>query len=371
MRNIYKYLLTLPLLTSFLASCGFNPTLKNAKLKKDEKFNNVIIDMPLDSFNHIGFNLGDSCNVVFSNGYKLDDVPYYNGYYVKTGMPVIVAYPANEYVNISLNNVGLWDNANLSEEDTVSIYLNERGKYKATQEALGQSYSLLRKDYSSDEEFANFRSLKGGNLKDNILFRGASPVDNSRNRAKYVDNLLKENNIKSIVDLADNKDNMDTYLSESDFNSPYTKKIYEDGNMILLDMSSSYSTLAYKQAVANGFKHILNSDGPYYIHCMEGKDRTGFVCMLIEALFDASYEEMCKDYMQTYKNYFKVSKEETPQKYDAIVALYFDSFMEYLSNQADKETLKELNYATYAKNYLLEGGMQNDEINQLIAKLSK
>ncbi len=345
--------------------------LLNAKIEHDTKFDAANVIISIEEFNNLGFNFGDSCNVIFSNGAQYLDIPYFNGYYVKNGEPVIVGYPSNKYLTITLNNVGIWDIANLNEDYTVSIYLQEAKKYLPTQLALGQAYSLNRAEYTSDEEFSNFRALKGGNLKDNLIYRGASPVDNSRNRASITNSLLEKNKINCIIDLADSSKNMETYLSDPDFNSNYTKSIYEDNRMILLSMSSSYTSLDYKQKVVNGFRFMLKNDGPYYIHCMEGKDRTGFVCTLIEALLGASYDQMCEDYMITYYNYFKISKENCEDRYDAVVDLYFNSFMETLYKDPTIEILKKASYVDSAKQYLYEGGMSLEEINQFIKLFSK
>jgi len=177
--------------------------------------------------------------------------------------------------------------------------------------------------------------------------------------------------IKYIVDLADNEDNMKEYMSSSSFDSTYAKELYENNKMILLSMGSGYSSDVYKQKLVTGLKGVISNDGPYYIHCMEGKDRTGFVCTLIEALAGATYEEMKNDYMETYKNYYKITKEKTPTKYDAIVSLYFDSFMEELHKTSDVEILKKAEYTSDAKRYLTEGGMSEAEINSLIKVISK
>ncbi len=359
-------------LISILASCGTidKTELKDAPISMDEKFGAAIVNAPVSSFNDSGFSLGDSCDVIFSNGYSLSDVPYFNGYYVKNGDPVIVAYPGDSNIRITLNNVGIWETANLSEEYTVTITLKEAKKYLATQEALGQSYSFERDKYNSDEEFANFRALKGGTLKENLFYRGASPVDNSRNRAKTVDALLEKNGIKSIMDLADSESDMQTYFSIPDFSSNYTKSLYLNEKISLLSMGSSYSSLSYKQSVVKGFKHISSTEGPYYIHCMEGKDRTGFVCTLLEALAGASYDEMRDDYMTTYKNYYRITLEKTPEKYNAVVSLYFDSFLEELHKTSDVETLKKANYIEDAKRYLSEGGMSESEISSFISAIN-
>ena len=385
--KIITSILSLTLITS-LSSCGdkknsssennsssststISPVLKDCPITENTIFGSATVLISINDFNDLGFCLGDSCDVTFSNGFSLADVPYYNGYYVKNGEAVIVAYPSDEYISVTFNNVGIWDNAFLSEDDTVTITLNESNKYIATQEALGQSYSLDRVDYSSNEEFSNFRVLKGGNLKDNLIYRGASPVDNSRNRAKITDSLLLENDIECIIDLADTELTLNSYFEKEDFASEYTQNIYDNDKMILLGMGSSYSSIQYAQKVVEGFKFMLNNQGPYYVHCMEGKDRTGFVCFLIEALAGATYQEMKEDYMTTYYNYYKISSTKTPEKYEAVVSLYFDSFVECLHGTNDTDKYETLSLVDDAKEYLSLAGMSQEDIQSFITLISK
>lgn len=369
--NTFILFFTLLIMPTILGCKKQTLILKDASISEDTKFKGAIVDIAIEDFNELGFELGDSCNILFSNNYELKDVPYYNGYYVRNGDPLIVAYPGNSNIMITLNNIGIWNEANLKNTYTVTITLNAKKKYISTQEALSQNYSFDRSMYSSDQEFTNFRSLAGGTLKENLIFRGASPVDNSRNRAKYTDELLKENNIKCIIDLADSLANMKNYINSLDFNSNYTKSIFENDDIILLSMGSNYGQVSFMQSVVKGLKFMLYNDGPYYIHCMEGKDRTGFVCMLIEALFGASYDEMCTDYMQTYQNYYKISPVETKDKYDAIVSLYFNGFLEILHGTDDVGILKNASFIEDAKIYLRMGSMTDNEINAFIKKFSK
>lgn len=340
-------------------------------ISKDPKFDSVVLNLTADDFTDAGFEFGDSCDLVFSNGTTLTDVPYYNGYYVKTGDPVVVAYPKSEYVIIARNNRDFWSTEAFTDEMTVEITINTKGKYLATFEALGQDYSIDRTDYDSDEQFANFRAMTGGDLKENFLYRGASPVDNSRKRASYANSLLEKVGIVCVIDLADSQQEMQSYIDSDDFTSEYTKNLYEQGRDILLSMGANYDSESYKQSLGEGIRHLLTYGGPAYIHCMEGKDRTGFVCLLLEALVNASYDEMCDDYMKTYANYYKITKEETPEKYDAVVALYFDSFMEYLYGTDDLDVLKSANYSQSAKDYLTSCGLSQQEIEQLIELISK
>ncbi len=340
------------------------PVLNGARIEEDSKFHSANLPgVSQSSFEALGFALGDSCTVSFSNGKIYDDVPYYNGYYVKNGAPVIVAYPGNSCLLVTLSNVGIWEAAGLSSSVTVSIALKEKGKYLTTQEALSQSYSLDRSTYSSDEEFSNFRSLKGGKLKENLLYRGASPFDNSRNRAEITDSLLEKNGIKTIVDLADDEEDMVAYKEDTTYSFPYSESLYDSGSVVLLGMGAGYSSTSYMESVAKGVRHMLDKEGPYYIHCMEGKDRTGFVCTLFESLAGASYTEMRDDYMKTYENYYKVSEEKEKEKYEAIVSLYFDSFCEFLHDESDVDVLKKASYVDDAKSYLAKGGLSEAEIS--------
>lgn len=379
-KHFFRSRTQIPLLLSLLlmlSSCGVAaapagavPTL-TAELTQDPKFDAAVFSLTAEDFERAGFSFGDSCDVVFSSGLRLDDVPYYNGYYVKTGEPVIVAYPKNDYVLINNNNRGFWTPMGLESGCTAEITLNTAGKYLATYEALGQSYSTDRSDYESDETFANFRAMSGGKLKEDFLYRGASPVDNSRNRAAVTDALLERAGIRCIIDLADSAEEMEEYFASEDFVSAYTKALYEQGDDIVLSMGANYDSDSYKASLAQGMRHLLKCGGPAYIHCMEGKDRTGFVCLLLEALVGASYEEMCADYMTTYENYYKISKTKTPERYDAVVSLYFDAFLEYLCGTDDVSVLKAADYTKAAKRYLTGCGMTEQEIGHLIELLSE
>ena len=64
-------------------------------------------------------------------------------------------------------------------------------------------------------------------------------------------------------------------------------------------------------------------------------------------------------------------KTETPERYNAVVSLYFDSFLEYLYGTDDIDALKAADYTETAKGYLSDCGMTEQEIEQLIELLSQ
>ena len=112
-------------------------------------------------------------------------------------------------------------------------------------------------------------------------------------------------------------------------------------------------------------------EGPYYIHCVEEKDRTGFVCLLLEALSGASYEGLENDYMITYHNYFGITKKKTPAKYAAFPDLILGDMFRFLAGKENKGALESVDYGKAARNYLKYGGMSDSEIDVLVQLLTE
>lgn len=363
-----------------LSACS-KLSFKDYDIIHELEFGGVYIKITIDEFNEKGFEYGDSVDVEFSNGYKVEDIPYYNGYYVDAGETLLVGYPGYDYVKLTLNyGNDYWDIAKLNENDKASIYLNEKGKYKDVQETMNIQYKDERSFYTTDEEFANYRMVNVGNIKDDILYRGASPCDNTHKRASTVDTLIENDGINFIINLADTKEKIDKYIAKDDFNSPYFLSLYQKKQFMLaaspiekimpLAMNMKYKSDEFRAKVADGLKQMLDFAGPYYIHCQEGKDRTGFVLIVIEALMGASYQELVDDYMFTYKNYYKITKETDELRYRVIKERNVDAMLKFLIGRDDLD-LNNLDFSPYIKNYLIAGGMTDTEVNELINILKK
>lgn len=332
----------------------------------------VEMSIPFEDFNASGFDLGDSCEVRFSNGYTLEDVPYYNGYNARSGDPVICAYPGYKKPVIAFcQGTELWKDAGLKEGDSVTVTLKEKGRYRETQDILNIVYSNERSEYESDEAFANFRALSGGDLKEGMFYRGASPVDNTMSRAEITDNLLWAYGIRYILDLADKEEKLASYREKEDFSSDYFVSLYEDNKVSLLGLTASFRTERFMKSLAGGLRDMVTMEGPVYIHCLEGKDRTGFVCALLEALAGASYEEILEDYMATYDNYYGITQDSHPEKYEAIRHLKFMDIISQLTTLPDDADFGGTVLKDSAEQYLRDSGMTEDEIQTLRVYLCK
>lgn len=336
----------------------------------EKKFGGVYLDITIDEFNALGFEYGDSCDVTFSNGYKLEDIPYYNGYYSKTGHPLISAYPGYPHIDVCVNNGDpLWETAGLKEGDTGTVTLREKGKYLTTQQALAAVYTTNRDDYPSDEAFANFRAMKGGQIAENMVYRSASPCNNEYGRAAYASALAEKAGVQFILDQADSTEEVEGYYTDPSFDMSWHKGLFDNGDVAALDMSVNYRSQKFAGKLVEGLRQMIAQDGPYLIHCTEGKDRTGFTCALLEALCGASYDEMLDDYMISYDNYYGINKEKDRARYDAVVDAKFNDIALCIGGQPIDGKLDGLDYKAGAKKYLLDAGMTEEEITQLENKL--
>ena len=378
-------ILVLALLILSLCACQkkkeeSNPSIADYPIEHEMEYGGVYIKIAIDDFNALGFSFGESIDLTFDNGKKLEDIPYYNGYYVDAGEPLLIGYPGYEYIKATINygqdlwdefslkvpaNVeGLWKKAVLEEHNTATITLHEKGKYLPIQEASDIHYFDERERYDSDAMFANFRSMNLGKLKRDVIYRSASPCDNQHNRAPYVDALIREAGVNTILDLADNEVKIEKYIARDDFASPYFLSLYDSDQVIPIALNMNHLSDDFGMKIVQGFNLMAEKEGPYLIHCTEGKDRTGFVAMLIEALAKASYKEIEADYMKTYANYYRIDKSNDKEKYQIILERNLDGMIAFMVNDAGID-FKNCDLSIYAENYLQRCGMSEEQIQAL------
>lgn len=379
MKNLKKtssLLLVLCMLLSAALLSGFTnaeakpaEALTDCALVHEPEFGGVYITATIDAFNALGYEYGDSVDIQFSNGYTLTDQPYYNGYYVQNGESLLVAYPGYDYIKACINNGDdLWEIAGLSESDTATVSLNTRAKYLDVQNARDIHYYDEREKYDSDEIFANFRCVSVTGLAPNTLYRSASPCDNQHNRAPYVDALIRDAGVRCILNLADNEEKIANYLADESYSTPYFESLYEAGNVIPLALNMNFGSADFRQKLTNGLISMSAHEGPYLVHCTEGKDRTGFVCILLEALCGASYEEIVADYMITYANYYGITQETDPARYTVIVENVLNPMIQVIAG--DGVELKTADLKAGAEAFLLGAGMTQAQLSALEADLS-
>ena len=353
----------------------------------ETEFGGVYLQMTIDEFNSKGFKYGDSVDVTFSNGYKLEDIPYYNGYYVDAGEALLIAYPGYDYIKAAINygddlweraglksglleaeEKKLWTLAALDEHSTATVTLRESGKYLDNQEARDIHYSDDRNKFPSDEVFANFRNMTVGDLRTGAVYRSASPCDNQHNRATYVNDLIREAGVGAILNLSDNDEKIEKYIADENFSCQYFLDLYQSGSVVPIALNMNYLSGEFAEKIANGFIELSEKEGPYLVHCTEGKDRTGFVCMIIEALAGADYQEIVDDYMLTYDNYYEINQARDPSKYKTIKEKNIDAMLSFIVYDGSDITSADLSF--YAREYLKDAGMTDEQIDSFLDRIT-
>ena len=241
----------------------------------------------------------------------------------------------------------------------VTITMKQEGGYREQWLIRQLVRTNERTDYAqlSDEAFANFRVVDTTGMIANKLYRSSSPINPELGRNTYADEAVRDAGIITVVNLADPSN---TY--EGTENS-----YYSICQVTYVNLGMDFLSEATLSGIADGMRFIINNDGPYLIHCNEGKDRAGFVSALLECLMGATLDEVIDDYMETYYNYYGV--EEGSEKYDAIVN---NNLIKVLGTTFKVDDVYKADLAAEAEAFLMEdAGLTAEEVATLKEKLGQ
>lgn len=363
-------LLVLTSLLTLTTSCSDDdgkkdvPTLKGIITSYNE-FGAAMLDFKETDMTEAGFTLGDVISISIDG--KEIVMPYYDGYYTRNGEYLCVAYPTYPSICFTANNVGLPKELMGLEGHAVVVKMKEKGGSLDVQRALSMKYTNIREDYPSfsDAKFANARAVCAGNIASDILHRSSSPFCNDINRASYVSAYMEHEAVKTVLNLADTEEKMQSYDMP-----PYSRLLWESNGVILCPLKADPTADDYNKRLIEALKVLPSHPAPYIVHCMEGKDRTGYVCALLEGLCGATYEEIVADYLLTYDNYYRITPERAPDLCNTLVSLRLNTCLMYYADVADEAQLKNVDYAKAFANYLLSHGMSQQQIDALIQVLT-
>ena len=262
----------------------------------------------------------------------------------------------------------IFEEGNTMEDISLLLTLTGKGEYRDEWLIHQLSRTDNREDYSSDAAFANFREIKGGKIGEGALFRSSSPINNEIGRAKYADALVKENGIRTVMNLADSEESILSYMEKEDFASPYYASLFENGDVIALNMGVSFKTREFQASLSEGLTFLASKEGPYLVHCTEGKDRAGFTSALLSALMGLTYQEIVEDYMTTYENYYHIEKGS--EQYEAVKKSNIDSMLSFIAS-VESDKLSQVDLSLKAEEFLLAIGMEEETVRKLKENLAK
>lgn len=248
---------------------------------------------------------------------------------------------------------------------TVTVTLAEAGGY-ADELAIRQlNRTNEREDYPelSDEQFANFRMVTTTGVGEGKLYRSSSPINPELGRNTYADAAAAAAGVKCFMNLADTEE-------EAAAREGYTDSYYSQQNIIFLGLPVAFASDEFKSGLAQGFIFLSENEGPYLVHCTEGKDRAGMTTAILECLMGASAEEVSEDYLTTFRNYYNVV--------DGVQTALTEAQEEYLRNAVlnnlclmfGMEDATTADLAVEAENYMLEIGLTAEQVAALKANLA-
>jgi len=326
----------------------------------------AILDITEVDMTKAGFTLGDDIGITVDDKNEIV-MPYFDGYYIANGEYVCVAYPNCSGILFTANNIGLPQELRGLEGHTVTVRMKVKGGSLDVQEAMGLEYTNERSDYPnlSDAEFANARAVNAGNIAGGILHRSSSPFSNEINRAYYVSDYLEGEKVITVLNLADTEEVMLTYDMP-----PYSRTLWDGDNVILCPLKTDPTADDYNNKLIAALKELPSHPAPYVVHCMEGKDRTGYVCALLEGLCGATYEEMATDYLITYYNYYQITPETDRDVCNTLLSLNLNPCLMFYAGIDDEAQLPNIDYAKAFSDYLLSHGMSHEQLDALVQALT-
>lgn len=334
-----------------------------------DKYGNVTLDLKTQVLLDAGLEFGDMLTVTV-DGHEFE-APFVTAYSdVDVGTELVRAPGGDGERNIivAINMGNFSETYSADAGDSITLTLLEKGAYLNEWLIRQLVRTNEREDYASDAVFANFRNVAVGNMGAGTYFRSSSPVNNELCRAPYADALAKEAGIRTVINLADSAEELESYFAQDDFNSPYYKELYEQGRVVFLNMGVDYRSDDFKAKLKTGLEFLIANEGPYLIHCNEGKDRAGFVSGLLEALVGATVTEIKEDYMQTYINYYGV--EYGSDQYEKIAESNILEALREIAGLPKGADLTGVDLETAAENYLMGIGLSAEQVQLLKERLT-
>ncbi len=209
----------------------------------------------------------------------------------------------------------------------------------------------------SDAERVNFREIRMGNIAPNTLYRSSHPIKDNE-QEKIISLLAAQKKIKTIINLSDT-------ISEIKLKSifaPWYDKLLKNNRVAALGMDLNNNSESFSKKLKKGLQFIINTEGPWLIHCHAGVDRTGFVSIVLETLMGAKLADIIDDYLKSFNSMFDSSIYGNLNK---------EEVLQLISAMGDNMPVNDKNLETIAEYYLLKRvKLSAVEIGLLKSKLS-
>lgn len=334
------------------------------------KYREVLLDTTKSDLDKAGFKVGDLINVKF-NG-KVSQATYTSNYDGASSFSLYLNYFAeNNQVSLGIYNGEIWGTMGVKVGDKFAFSYGGQDPYYELLASYGAGYSDNREDYSSDAVFANFREVKTTGMGSGVLYRSSSPYEAIKARVSYSADLIEANGVANLLIANMTDEDVGKYCEGK---TTYVANLYNTGHVYADEMMPSI--LYYPDDMKAAMKAVLDMDGSVCVTCSMGKDRTGFLCAILESLAGATYEEVCVDFMLSFENLYHVTKGS--DTYNAVCEILLGRILYLFENPDDLARVNEINWSSIdikvdpghaCRKYLKSVGLTDGELDALTAKM--
>jgi len=377
-RKFLAIILLFSMIFSAFACCGAaaaesGESAAEIAVREFNKRGNVILETTFEAMNAMNIEPADIVTVIIAG--TAFDMPAGTSYSdVDSGAMIFRFDTEDGKVMLGINGGSFAEETNMAVKetidedpgyrwnvitDTVTVMLKEKGGYRDEYMIRNLERTNERADYSSlsDAEYANCRAVSASGVKADTLFRGSTPLNPALGRDPFAMEYLQEQGIKSVLNLADTVDEMTAFEA-------YPGSYYSTCSIMNPEMAYDFGSEVFAGKVKDCVQFILENDAPYYIHCKEGKDRSGILCAVLACALGATYEEIAADYMKSFTNFYDV--EEGTETYDTILRTNLTKTLCGLFGVSD---LSQADLKAEAEEYLLSCGLTAGELASLAEKI--
>ena len=199
-----------------------------------------------------------------------------------------------------------------------------------------------------------------GNIAPGTLYRSSHPIKENK-QEKAISLLASSAKIAAVINLCDTNSGIQAKV----LFAPWYNRLLKQNMVIALGMDHSVTGKRFGDRLKKTLRFVIDTEGPWLVHCYAGIDRTGFVCMVLEALMGASLDDITGDYLRSFDSGFESSVHGQAGKDDSLVA------MRLLSVMCGSQVPNEQNLQRIAESYLRNAlGLTNEEVGFLKGKLA-
>jgi len=267
-----------------------------------DEFGAAILSVDMRTMDSLNAPYGSDLSVEF-NGHK------YTAIFVKdyAGAPAFSVY-VNFISSEKCYTLGVF-NSRFTEEqkipigDTVKLSLIGMNEYYPRIPNYLKGYSNDRDDYSSDQAFANYRMLIGGDLAEGRVYRCSTPWG-GYGRGAISDGFLKKAGVDYLIGMDKSEEAVAEMVAKT--GDLYSSQLFLDGKVSARFLSPAVHS--NPEEIRWVIDRILESEGSIGIFCKLGKDRTGMYCTILQGVAGATLEEATDDFMLSITNYYGLEK---------------------------------------------------------------